>query len=117
MTGGGCPPSNEKGIVMAKHRTITGHSLRARTLIGGMVVSGALLGIGAPGIAAAGPTSSGPFHFHSPAVQQQESAIKLRIVQGIESSRVGSAYATHLATQHPATFAKVETAIGRWISH
>jgi hypothetical protein len=81
-----------------------------------MVVSGALLGIGAPGIAAAGP-SSGPFNFHSPSDQAKETAIKSRIVQGIFSSRVGSEYATHLATEHPATFAKVSTAISRWVTH
>jgi hypothetical protein len=107
---------NRKGIVMSKHRTIGRHSFQARTLIGGVLVSGALL-VGAPAGMAAATPSSGPFHFHSPAVQAKETAIKARIVQGVETSRVGSEYATHLATEHPATFAKVQNAISRWVTH
>jgi hypothetical protein len=102
---------------MAKHQAITGHSLRTRTLVGGVLVSGALLGVGAPaGIAAATP-STGPFHFHSPAVQARETAIKSRIVSDVFSSRVGSAYRAHLAAEHPATAAKVNSAITHWVTH
>jgi hypothetical protein len=108
---------NRKGNVMSKHQANRQHSLRARTLIGGAVISGALLGVGAPaGIAAATP-SSGPFHFDSPAVQARETAIKSRIVTGIETSRVGSAYLTHLATEHPVAAARLNAAIANWVTH
>jgi hypothetical protein len=105
-----------KGIVMSQHRTMTRHSLRTRTLVGGVIVSGALLGVGAPGIATATP-SSGPFHFWSPTVQAHETAIKSRIVTGIETSRVGSAYLSHLATDHPATLSRLQSAIQNWVTH
>jgi hypothetical protein len=72
--------------------------------------------MGAPGIAAATP-SSGPFHFHSPAVQAKETAIKSRIVQDVFSSRVGSAYAAHLQSEHPVAAAKLNAAIHNWVTH
>ncbi len=43
---------------MGKHRTISEHSLRSRTVIGGVIASGALL-VGAPaGMALATPTTT-----------------------------------------------------------
>ena len=49
---------------MGKHRTISEHSLRSRTVIGGVLVSGALL-VGAPAATAlASPASPGSHRDH-----------------------------------------------------
>ncbi len=76
---------------MGKHRAIS-HSLRARTVIGGVLASGALLAVGAPaGTAFATPANNQVVAHH------QE--IDKRIIGGIMNSGVGKAVQAHLNKQ------------------
>ena len=103
---------------MGKHRAIS-HSLQARTVIGGVLASGALLVVGAPaGVAlAAPPPAPSPFHLHSPAVQARETAIKVKIVTAVKNSKLGQKVFADIAKRDPAALPKINAAITHWVSH
>ena len=73
---------------MGKHRAVS-HSLRARTVIGGVLASGALLAVGAP----AGTALAGPMQL------QQHQELDKRIIAGIQNSHVGKAIQAHLTKE------------------
>jgi len=76
---------NREGSVMAKHRAISEHSLQARTVIGSVVASGALL-VGAPaGVALADHHHPGTGNSGTPTTHQQESFNKTPTVNETSS--------------------------------
>lgn len=91
---------------MAKHRQIAQHSLRARTVVGGVVASGVLLG-GAP-VALA---SAGPMQLQPPC--NKECQHKLAFVTHVEQTPIGQ----HIlgAIQGTPLGNHVQAAVTKWI--
>ncbi len=85
---------------MAKHRAISEHSLKARTVIGGVVASGALLVVAPAGMALAdrhNPAPGGPTS-QTAALKTQPQELDKRLLAAFGQTRLGQAVFTHLET-------------------
>ena len=89
---------------MAKHRAISQHSLQARTVIGGVVASGALLVAAPAGMALAGPNSCNA---------QCQVQHRAAVVNHISTSPVGEHV---IGALPPKAKAHVLTAAAKWIT-
>lgn len=108
---------------MGKHQRVSEHSLRTRTVIGGALVSGALI-IGAPaGMALAGPTTSSSFGNKATAVSKngplstpaQRGAFVQNVQGALLKTEIGQKAFGAIAA-NPKLSEAVNTAIGKFIA-